>query len=80
MARGWESKDVESQREAREPKAPAAPARSDLQSRRDALLLQRTRVLHEMQTACNARFRGQLEASLKYLDAELARLEDNPGV
>lgn len=75
MARGWESKDVESQRDNREQKPGAAPAKSDLEQRREALHLQRTRVLRELQSACNARFRGQLEASLQHLDAELKKLE-----
>lgn len=45
-----------------------------LQARRESLLLQRTRVLTEMQASCNPRFRGQLEAELHWLDTELARL------
>jgi len=41
---------------------------------RNSLLLQRSRILQEMQNAANPRFRAQLEAALAHLDAELARL------
>jgi hypothetical protein len=54
---------------------PSAEQRK-LQARRESLLLQRTRILAEMQAACNPRFRGQLEAELHWLDAELARLSE----
>lgn len=80
MARGWESKSVESQMEDRAAAAAAARApelsmeQRQLQARRESLLLQRTRILTEMQAACNPRFRGQLEAELHWLDNELARL------
>ena len=75
MARGWESKDVASQRESREQaqlsKNVSTPAQ---QKQRNSLLLQRARIVQEMQTACNPRFRAQLEAALAHLDGELARL------
>jgi hypothetical protein len=85
VARGWESKDVEAQLEARQSAgAAAAAARAragepDPEARaryvrREKLLLQRTRILSEMQSTCNPRFRGQLDAELAWLDAELAKL------
>jgi hypothetical protein len=80
MARGWESKSVESQMEDRAwNRRPAGePPLDDEQrrqrARREALLLQRTRVLGELQAACNPRFRGQLEAELHWLDTEIAQL------
>lgn len=79
MARGWESKSVESQQEqaaertAKPPKL--SPEEVARRARNDNLLLQRTRILSELQHACNPRFRGQLEASLAHLDAELKKLE-----
>ena len=81
MARGWESKSVESQIDSAD--APrqvnAAAFRPDpktvqLQYKRDSLLMSRTRVLHDIQSACNPRYRAQLEAALSYLDQELAKL------
>jgi hypothetical protein len=78
VARGWESKDVESQRERFDTAAKEAAertAKDDVQQKRDALQLQRARIQRELQTTCNARFRGQLEASLKHLDEELERLD-----
>lgn len=79
MARGWESKSVESQKESaasREAKPPKqTPEELARRVKRDSLLLQRTRILSELQTACNPRFRGQLELSLAHLEAELRKLE-----
>ncbi|MCC7156045.1 MAG: hypothetical protein IT161_15825 [Bryobacterales bacterium] len=79
MARGWESKSVESQQElaaAREPKpATQSPEEVARRARHDSLLLQRTRILSEMQSACNPRFRSQLEAALAHLEAEVRKLE-----
>jgi hypothetical protein len=80
MARGWESKSVESQMEsAGTPRHSGVTKRPDpqavqLQYKRDGLLMSRTRVLHDLQAACNARYRAQLEAALSYLDQELAKL------
>lgn len=82
MARGWESKEVESQIQAKAARAAAAAANGPeltaeerkAYARRESLLLQRTRVLGEMQASCNPRFRGQLEAELHWLDNEIARL------
>ena len=80
MARGWESKSVESQIEAADEarKLRAAhrpdPQAVELQNKRDSLLMSRTRVLHDLKTASNARYRAQLEAALLYLDQQLAAL------
>ena len=80
MARGWESKSVESQMESAVA-AKMAPERRSLtpqemekQRKHDSLLLSRTRVLHDLHTACNARYRQQLEEALAYLDTELEKL------
>ncbi|MBZ2183941.1 MAG: hypothetical protein K7J46_04460 [Bryobacter sp.] len=74
MARGWESKDVESQRELREAPEAAPRTKSDREQQRDALLLQRTRVLSSLQAACHPRYRAQLEESLAYLEARIRDL------
>jgi hypothetical protein len=82
MARGWESKSVESQIEsAGDKRRPGAkhlpdPQAVKLQYKRDSLLMSRTRVLHDLQTACNPRYRAQLEAALSYLDQQLAKLSE----
>lgn len=79
MARGWESKSIESQMEdaGRPHHAPAHPVLSDDErkniARHNQLQLSRTRILHEMQTACNSRFRAQLERELSFLDQELEK-------
>ncbi len=80
MARGWESKSVESQIESADSARHVGvndrpdPEAVKLQYKRDSLTMSRTRVLHDLQTACNARYRAQLEAALSYLDQELAKL------
>ena len=81
MARGWESKSVESQTEAAEAgraavrvrtTAPAEPL--ELIRKRESLLLSRTRVTREMEAAQNPRYRTLLEKSLRELNAQLAAL------
>jgi len=80
MARGWESKGVESQIEAVESRRTASQrvARPEEQVRlereRESLRLSRKRVLHDIETATHARYREQLEAALRYLDSRLQEL------
>jgi hypothetical protein len=50
------------------------PEQLDKERRRDSLLLSRTRVLHDLQVACNARYRQQLEQALAHLDRQIADL------
>ena len=84
MARGWESKAVEHQQaEAEERrqaagKRPLTEADRVRQARRDALALSRTRVLQELQAACHPNHRATLEASLAFIDRELAALDRTP--
>jgi len=82
MARGWESKSVESQqdsaaaaRTARYNDNNKTPEELERESKRNGLMLSRTRVLHDIQTTCNARYRQQLEQALAFLDTEIAVLE-----
>lgn len=78
MARGWESKSVESQMEdaaARRAKAGAAPPQQPdavRQAKRRALELDLLRVRGELSRCRNDRFRALLEAELRHLEAELA--------
>jgi hypothetical protein len=80
MARGWESKDVESQVDAAEERAalaklPKLTAEEAARNReRESLQLSRKRVLHDIETSQNPRYRVQLEAALKHLDEKLAAL------
>jgi hypothetical protein len=81
MARGWESKSVESQIEAAEtqvrpPFDEQIPAeRLELLRKRETLNLSRTRVLRELETSQNPRYRNLMEKALADLNSELRRLE-----
>jgi hypothetical protein len=80
MARGWESKDVETQVESkespkassgRESKSPEQQAREqDIQQ----LQLSRTRIANDLATATNPNHRKSLEAALAHLDKKIADL------
>jgi hypothetical protein len=80
MARGWESKDVESQVDAAAERAALAklpkltPEEAARKGERESLQLSRTRVLHDIQTSQNPRYRATLEAALKHLDDKIAAL------
>jgi hypothetical protein len=83
MARGWESKSVESQTEAAEAYRSAARVRKIAQAeslelirKRESLLLSRTRVTRELEAVQNPRYRALLEKSLGELNAQLAALDD----
>jgi hypothetical protein len=80
VARGWASKDVESQKDLAEQNR-AELARQKLtedqvehQKKIDGLELSRVRVLHDIQAACNPRYKTILFEALKHLDSELAKL------
>ena len=84
MARGWESKSVEDQiadaqarDEARHGKA-LTPAETEQVRRREALMLERTRLIGEMKRAYKRRHLEALERGLAYIEAELAKLNANP--
>ena len=81
MARGWESKSVESQIEAAETQIrplfdgqiPALEL--ELLRRRETLNLSRTRVLRELETSQSPRYRNLMAKALADLNSELGRLE-----
>jgi hypothetical protein len=81
MARGWESKDVESQVEAAKTvvgssdKGKHDPEQKKRDGERQQLELSRTRVLHDLQTASNPNHRKSLEAALAHLDQKLSDLK-----
>ena len=79
MARGWESKSVEAQilsardREGR-PRVQLTPDQVEIERKRDSLLLQRTRMLHQIGQCRDVRYKSTLETGLAYLETELANL------
>ncbi|MBM3762908.1 MAG: hypothetical protein FJW36_21995 [Acidobacteria bacterium] len=79
MARGWESKDVESQQDERAERNTPQAVKTDLEQQLEDLNLQRTRVLHDLQAACNPRYRAMLEESLRFLENRIIALEGSAG-
>jgi hypothetical protein len=81
MARGWESKSVEAQIELAESRRPAKRSvtlnamEAERIKKRESLLLSRTRVVHDLETAHNPRYREILLAALKHLDDKLLEIE-----
>jgi len=80
MARGWESKDVESQVEDRKIVADnsnnAKKSAEDRQreTERRGLLLSRKRIANDLETATHPNHRKSLEAALEHLDKKIAEL------
>ena len=81
MARGWESKDVESQVEENRPEKPAEgkPQKSQDQVQnereRQGLELSKKRVLADLENATHPNHRKSLEAALAHLEAKLETLK-----
>jgi len=79
VARGWESKSVEEQIEAArsrhgESKPRLTPEQIEAARKCDSLLLQRTRVMRELENCADERYRKTLSDGLAYLEAQLALL------
>ena len=78
MARGWESKSVESQQDAAERPLVKGPALTAEQAARKAehatLMLARTRALADLQKACVPAHRAMLEQAIADLDDRLKTL------
>jgi len=84
MARGWESKSVEEQIELAAEKAASLKTETkvnaaDAAKKREleSLQLSRTRVIQDMASAVNPRYREQLQKSLDFLDEKLAKAASN---
>ena len=81
MARGWESKDVEAQVEAKGPeKAPAdkqqkTQVQMDKEREIQGLELSKKHVLADLENAKHPNHRKTLEAALAHLDAKIASLK-----
>jgi hypothetical protein len=80
MARGWESKDVESQVETKktveEPLSNGQKSQAQLirEQERRGLQLSRTRILNDLEIATNPHHRQSLEAALAHLDEKIGKL------
>jgi hypothetical protein len=81
MARGWESKAVESQMDAAAERAERSRAvelsaeQMNRQKERESVELSRTRVLQDLASAENPKYRALLNRSLQFLDEKLKSLE-----
>ena len=79
MARGWESKSVESQIESAserrgDGRPRLTPDQLENQRKRDSLLLHRTRVLSDLEKCTDQRYRKTLRDGLAFLEQELEAL------
>ncbi len=78
MARGWESKSVESQIESAEDRKRPVDHRTPEQQARDTKLeglrLQRKRVAYDLENSKSERYRQTLGQALAWLEAEIAKL------
>ena len=76
MARGWESKSVESQQDEGRVKRREKKSAEDIQrdQRRHTLEMSRRRIVTELASTKSPMRRASLEAALKHLDSELANL------
>ena len=81
MARGWESKAVEEQIGAAEAEKEARGKRIltadeiERVKRKEGLLMERARILREMERAHKRRYVVLLERGLAHIERELAKLE-----
>jgi hypothetical protein len=85
MARGWESKDVESQVEEKQleqkkaapslPRGHRTPEQIRVDQERKDLQLSRTRIANDLEGASNPNHRKSLEAALAYLDKKISALD-----
>jgi hypothetical protein len=78
MARGWESKSVEQQIEDaradpnRSSGLNSTPAEIEVRQRREGLLLQRSRILQEIESARNPLYQKMLKEMLRHLESQLS--------
>ena len=81
MARGWESKDVESQVEANKiEKSPSetkqkTPEQLEKDRERQGLELSKKHILADLETATHPNHRKSLEAALEHLNAKIESLK-----
>jgi hypothetical protein len=78
MARGWESKSVEAQIEDNQfDEQKAHSSRAEIESRRkkESMLLSRTRIVEELKTSRNPRYKKILTDALADLDEKLKQFD-----
>ena len=81
MAKGWESKGVESQVQDSQTKGrgkhgePMTAAQMDTRRRREVLVLSRTRVEKDLQLSQDQRYRDLLTRALADIEAQITALE-----
>lgn len=80
MARGWESKSVESQIEAAQTEKHLLlsngpdPAQLELVRQKQTLMLSRTRIMRELESSQNTRYKKMLSSALEDLNSKLTAL------
>jgi len=79
VSRGWESKSVEQQiASAKErhvgPREKLTPEQMDNERKCDSILLQRTRMMRQLETCAEGRYRQTLEGGLAFLEKQLKDL------
>jgi|SRR5580693_5826871 hypothetical protein len=84
MARGWESKSVEAQIDAAQVHLHSAvlkktpnPEMLETIRKKETILLSRTRVIREMESAQNPRYKAVLTKALADLEAQLSTIDAN---
>jgi len=80
MARGWESKSVESQIDAAEqgpgsPNSPLSEEQKGVKREREVLLLARANLLHQIEATSNERHLAALRQALNDLENKIATLK-----
>src|SRR5215472_1624903 len=81
MARGWESKSVESQMEsakdepAANPRQPLTENDKRIQRERQNLVLSRSYVLRQIESSSNERYTESLRTALSDIDKKIAELD-----
>ncbi|MBL8228391.1 MAG: hypothetical protein JNL98_07940 [Bryobacterales bacterium] len=84
MARGWESKSVESQIESAEERGrlrsqpQLTPEQLALRAKRETLELDRTRVLRDLEAARHPRHQQMVRDALAHVEKLLADLDSDP--
>lgn len=80
MARGWESKDVESQQDLAEQRArdkekpKLTPEQIAINAQRESLLLDRTRLQRDLANARHPRHADMIKQALAHIEEKLAAL------
>jgi len=80
VARGWESKSVEDQISERQTeskkfnKNKLSRAEIERQTKREGILLARSRTVNALESVRDSRYRALLELTLEHLDDELRKL------